>query len=284
MKDNIYYVYIFLDPRKKGAYCYDNIGISFLYEPFYIGKGKGRRNLDHFKPSYLSDNTYKSNKIKKILKSGLKPIVIKITEFINEIQAFLIEKEMISKIGRTNLKTGPLTNLDSGGYGSSGNILSSEAKKNISINSNKYWQNREMPKMIIDKIKESKRIHPQDYSYRYKEYKLISPENEIFIIGDGLGKFCDKNNLSRNHLVSVASGRRKTHKGWKCEYNDKNYKSFYSKTFKFISPENKEFITNDIRSFAKENNLIIKSLHSLLKGKISFHHGWKCQCLGTQLD
>ena len=37
---DIYYNYVYLDPRKPGRYIYDDINVSFLYEPYYVGKGK----------------------------------------------------------------------------------------------------------------------------------------------------------------------------------------------------------------------------------------------------
>lgn len=54
---NKFYVYVYLDPRKPGKYKYGEY--EFDYEPFYVGKGTGRRIRNHFKPSVLNDGTYK---------------------------------------------------------------------------------------------------------------------------------------------------------------------------------------------------------------------------------
>ena len=56
MKENRFYVYALLDPRKPGAYEYEDI--CFLYEPFYIGKGSKNRCYDHFRYSQLKNNTF----------------------------------------------------------------------------------------------------------------------------------------------------------------------------------------------------------------------------------
>ena len=65
-----FYTYIYLDPRKKGQYSYD-INMSFLYEPFYVGKGCGYRMNNHLNKaenkSKLIFNNFKNSKIKKIL-------------------------------------------------------------------------------------------------------------------------------------------------------------------------------------------------------------------------
>jgi hypothetical protein len=44
---NSYYNYVLLDPRKRGKYDY-GLDVCFLYEQYYIGKGKGRRKKRTF--------------------------------------------------------------------------------------------------------------------------------------------------------------------------------------------------------------------------------------------
>ena len=88
-----YYVYVYIDPRN--------------FEEFYFGKGKGKRKFAH-----LSDesDTEKTKRIKEIQKAGLEPIIKVIANKLSEEQAFLIEKTLIWKLGKT------LTNLSSGHF------------------------------------------------------------------------------------------------------------------------------------------------------------------------
>ncbi len=123
---NNYYIYIYLDPRKFGKYSYKNLG--FLYEPFYVGKGKGKR----FEEIYWSRNSFFKNKINKIKKLGFIPVIFKLYENISEEESFEFEKQLIKEIGRFDLGTGPLVNMTNGGEGSSGLIFSKEHRKKLS--------------------------------------------------------------------------------------------------------------------------------------------------------
>jgi len=117
--ENIYYVYVYMDPLKPGSYSYKGLNFSFLYEPFYIGKGKKRRYLSHLNENNLnSNNTFMNNKLKKILKLVTEPFILKLYENLTEEDAYNIEIDLISKIGKRTKKQGPLTNLSDGGGGS----------------------------------------------------------------------------------------------------------------------------------------------------------------------
>ena len=110
----MYYVYIYLDPRKSPA------------EPIYVGKGKDNRSQFH---KTRANNPILKRKITKINELGLEPIVEIYQNNLTEQEALNLEIELISKFGRIDLKTGTLCNLTEGGEGSSGRIASEETKK-----------------------------------------------------------------------------------------------------------------------------------------------------------
>jgi len=116
-----YYVYIYLDPRKPRVYQYGSY--EFKCEPFYIGKGSRNRWKDNRR------NKYFKNKLNKIKKSGLEPIIIKFRENLDEKNSFILELELINLIGRKDLRRGPLINFTDGGEGVSGRICLEETRK-----------------------------------------------------------------------------------------------------------------------------------------------------------
>jgi hypothetical protein len=112
-----FYVYVYLDPRKIGIFCYDDL--KFGYEPFYIGKGKKNRCNNGIKDK---KKCLKVSKIKSIINDGFYPIIMKLDINLSEKEAFNNEISYIKKIGRKNIESGPLTNMTDGGDGTSGRI------------------------------------------------------------------------------------------------------------------------------------------------------------------
>lgn len=107
-----YYVYAYLDPQKIGLFEYGEF--SFGYEPFYIGKGKGKRCYRGLRDK---KNKIKKSRIEKIYFNQKEPIIIIIKSNLNETEAFHLEILLVESIGRIVLKNGPLTNLTDGGIG-----------------------------------------------------------------------------------------------------------------------------------------------------------------------
>lgn len=132
----IFYVYVYLDPRKSGNYMYGNY--SFEYEPFYVGKGCNDRSYHHLCESHQKQNSNKSfiNKIKKIQKEiDTDPIIMIYKKNMSENESYELEKKLIDMIGRKDLKKGPLCNLTDGGEGGgTGRIVSDEVKQKLIIN------------------------------------------------------------------------------------------------------------------------------------------------------
>lgn len=95
----MYYVYQLVDPRNS--------------QPFYIGKGKGRRAKTHLWEIPETRNVYKENKIASIRNDGLEPIIEYVAEnIIDETLAYDIESTLIKKYGRKGYdKNGTLTNI-----------------------------------------------------------------------------------------------------------------------------------------------------------------------------
>jgi hypothetical protein len=133
MKNN-YYVYIYLDPRKPGNFTYGEF--IFNYEPFYIGKGKGKRAYLHIKQALKPNvesyyyNPHKSRKIKNIIEAGfdMRDYVLIASNNLSEEEALFLEEEYIKLIGRYNNKTGPLTNLSDSYRNMSDNLVSVKGK------------------------------------------------------------------------------------------------------------------------------------------------------------
>ncbi len=126
-----YYVYVFLDPRKRGEFIYSDM--SFDYEPFYVGKGKDSRFQRHLNPSKWENenNLHKNRKIQKILNAGfnLLDYVIFPHKNLTDERARELEMDIIKSIGRADKRLGPLTNLTDGGEGVAGWISNRTGRK-----------------------------------------------------------------------------------------------------------------------------------------------------------
>lgn len=273
---NIFYIYIYLNPLKPGKYVYNGINFGFRFEPFYIGKGCinncKERCYSHLSFSSLKDNSYKSNKINKILKElklskeEYRKYIIKIETELDENLAFAKEMFYIDKIGRKDLNKGPLVNKTDGGEGRSNYIMTDETKQILSkLNSGKNNPNFGLKRSEETKEKMRKnhanlsgKNHPFYGKYRsdevkqkirqstsgYKHYNskvwfLIDPDKEIIGPIFDFKTFCKINNLNQGNMNQVALGKGKYEK-------TKSYKNW--KVYKRYTKEEWELFSNDKNS------------------------------------
>ena len=147
----MYYIYVLMDSSKPGEYIYGDY--KFDFEPFYIGKGTGNR----IKNTFYDKSIFKKNKIEKLKKDGIKIISKKIIIDLSNEKSLLLEKKLISLIGRRDLNKGTLVNTTDGGNGRLNSKHSEEIKNKISENRKGKgigWKHTEetLEKMSINQI------------------------------------------------------------------------------------------------------------------------------------
>lgn len=229
MEKERFYVYVYLDPRKKGDYGYDDY--EFECEPFYVGKGHGKRSLEHLRESQLKHKTHKNNKIKKIRSEGLEPIIIKISENLFESDAFDSEVKLIKLIGRYDLGDGPLTNKTDGGEGIVGLIKTKEHRRNLSISRTGYKHSDEAKKNISKSLIGNNRHKGCNHSEETKKQisdskkgvmswnaqSVLQLDKEDNIINEWRSaKYAaEQLGLSQGNIWSVVNGDRNTCGGFK---------------------------------------------------------------------
>jgi hypothetical protein len=301
---NVYYVYVYLDPRKPGKFVYDEF--EFDFEPFYIGKGTRSRLLRHLKNENI--NPIKVNKIKKIRSVGLEPIVKKIIENISNDESLKIEKRLIKSIGRYCKNEGPLTNYSEGGetyigykhleeyieslhkpvikYDLDGNFI--EEYKSIKEAGEKNdIQPQTMSQICSGKIK----LHKSNFIFCYKDdtfekrvrnkkmYPVIRIDynNKVTNYKSATDAAAD-NNTTVSRINSVCMGDRFQTSGFLFRYKkhpkldefnkkiDNNYGKYLSILNKEIEYDNKIY-RNILHVISVGKNVKINNLYNLLMNK-----------------
>ena len=100
-----YYTYLLIDPDTM--------------QPFYVGKGVGRRMYEHHRVRGRLINPLLKNKICKLHDEGKQIVYEKVLVNVDEPTAFKKEQELIQQYGRKIDRSGILCNMTVGGEGNS---------------------------------------------------------------------------------------------------------------------------------------------------------------------
>lgn len=123
---------------------------------------------------------------------------------------------------------------------------------------------------------------------KYNGWKFQKPENRYSIIinektgeeietkGKNLSKIGRTLNVETTHLRKVITGNRKSCGEWSVKNRTTITRPWKGKTYKIVSPTGDIVVFNNLRRFARENNLTFTELHLLVdkNSDTLFHKGW----------
>jgi hypothetical protein len=250
MSSEKFYVYVYRCPITK--------------IPFYVGKGCGSRIFKHLYETYkTTENKKKYAIIKNLSNLKLKPIIGRYAKNLTEERAYDIEEFLIQKWGRRDLdENGILTNV---------------------------CQNNRPPNNIG-------RTHSIETIKKQSESKLGDKNPMYGKIGENHhnygkpGLSGSKNGFyGKTHTIEVRqkvteSNRRRKGTIKMSDAQRKFLSKINCKTWVVTSPDNTEYIVENLKLFCRENNLC-KYSHLMLQrlhlnytktGNKSDWHGWKC--------
>ena len=288
---NIFYTYIYLDPRKKGPFTYGEF--EFEYEPFYVGKGHNNRYLSHLiEANNIKNKSWKHNKIRKI-KKELKcdPIIKIIHNNLYEKEALKFEIWLIWLIGRKQLINGPLINLTDGGETIIGLIFSDEHKRKISLankgkligSKNPMWEKHHSittrqkiskastgkthSEVTRQKISKANKNKPKSEEHKKKLSKPKSEEHKNKISKSMKGKISGMK--GKTHSEETRQKISKKCKGYKHTSEAKN-KMGHSYKINYINGEQK--IIKNLSTFCSEHNFNYFQVYGCMKQNLQYQN------------
>ena len=274
----IYYVYVYLDPRKLGTFDYA-ADLKFGYEPFYVGKGKGARSISHLRLKRYN-NPSKVSRIEELVQLGyeLTDFIIKIKEGLYEKDAFEVEQKTITSIGRLCDGTGPLTNLTIGGDG--GDTFTNNPNKELIRDKCKTMLGKKHSEATLALIKKN---HPKYWLGKKQSEQTIQKRADK-IRGRPSEKKGTRLSESTKQKIKENSARYWLGKHHNQETKDKLREkrktldmSYRWKTYKLIAPDGQEFIVPDgLEKFCTVHCLARTKLVLVAQGKRNHHKGWRC--------
>jgi hypothetical protein len=248
MENKDYYVYVYFNQTKLGIWRFRDF--KFTNQPFYVGKGRKRREIVHLCPHMRNQHNVKNSIIKSIFnKCSESPIHFRIYENLTNSEAIQIEKEFIKKFGRIDNKSGILANGTDGGDGA--NNFSVDTKRKISEN------------------KKKKPVYQYDLS------------------GNFIQKFDSVSEIKNSGNISTAIKRDGTFSGYSWSYDFKEFlepKIKYQMPIKFVNIKQIDMNNNVIHIFENaleiEKKLKLRSgarnkIYECINGKLKSAYGYK---------
>lgn len=228
-----YYVYIYLNPLKKGKFKTSN-GI-FEYEPIYVGKGCNNRIYHHISEKFLSINNHRYNLLNKIIKTiGINEYksnyILKIKDNLTENDSLLLEYNIMYELGtyydiHPLIKRGPLLNFTLCGvknpimYG----------KNNPMYNKSFYdvWKEKYPIKIFNEMIKDHTELLSKNTKQYWDTLKLNKKDysDVCFNIKNGVNTYWS--NLTKDEYNNVIEKRSINFKNFYKLHN--SFKEFYIK-------------------------------------------------------
>jgi hypothetical protein len=239
-----YYVYALLDPSKND-------------EPFYIGKGKGYRKINHYCPSYIKIKGHKSNIIKRYRNLGYKDKYVILADGLTEAEAFEKEIEEIARIGRRE-NGGTLVNHTDGGEGASGH----------SIPRTPEWRQKISE---AHKGKKKSKSHIENMR-RAMTGKKLTPEQRQKISDLHKGK--PKSEAHRLALSKALKGLKKSPEHMRKFHEGRRNAPPSGKWYRVVSPSGNVHIIFGMAKFCRENGLSKQHLGQVALGRRNHHKGW----------
>lgn len=223
-------------------YIYQYIDVN-TQQPFYIGKGIGRRLKAHLNEAKsriaapkIGRPSYCVAKIMKLLKNDTAPIIEIVSGDLSEDAAYELEKTLIAQYGRKGIdKNGILTNRALGGLGGS--------------------EGFKMPQSVIDAL------ILRNYASKGKKKP-------------GMSAYCREN--PHLHISSRQRGVKQSEHRKDANAKTQREKEISVKIMTFQSPTGKIFRVKEWQAFLRQNNLSYNLIrHAGKEIKKGPNAGWK---------